>query len=262
MAVHVAILGAGYTGTRLIARLARRGDSIAASRRAPVPESAGLPATFFPFELSDPSSWTALPASECTVCLFPVDVLAMLPAFASMLAEKSRRTVVLGTTSSYGAASHAGPADVSTPLMRTPRVEGEELLREQGAVVLRCAGIYGPASGLRPARNPLDWLRAGRIADADRVVNLVHVEDVCTAIIGAMDAPCRGEQFIVSDGTPRSWGEIASWARAAGLPGVPDLPRRGGEGGRALSGGRVQQALGVRFEHTDLFAELLRLEGH
>ena len=73
--------------------------------------------------------------------------------------------------------------DESAPIDLTkPRVQGEEYLRnEHGAIVLRVAGIYGPG------RNPLDWIRQGRVGPSRKYVNLIHVEDLAAICLAALE---------------------------------------------------------------------------
>src|SRR5207253_2337099 len=106
--------------------------------------------------------------------------------------------------------------DESAPIDLTKsRVQGEEYLRKyHGAIVLRVAGIYGPG------RNPLDWIRQGRIGPSRKYVNLIHVEDLAAICLTAIEKGKPGEGYNVSDGMPYLWSEICAvaqqrWAVAA-----------------------------------------------
>jgi len=125
----------------------------------------------------------------------------------------SHRSVVLGSTSAYltsGASEYPPPwTDESAPIdASTPRVQGEEWLRkEYGACVLRVAGIYGLG------RNPLDWIKNGRVGPSRKYVNLIHVEDLSAACLAVLDRGRSAEAYNVSDGTPRTWEEICRIAQ-------------------------------------------------
>jgi nucleoside-diphosphate-sugar epimerase len=152
--------------------------------------------------------------------------------------------------------------DEANPLdMTSDRVQGEEYLRSIGATVLRASGIYGPALGPHPARNPLSWLRRGMIASADSWVNLVHVSDLASAILEALNRDLGGDQLIVSDGTPRRWGDIADWAVGKGLVEEVRYAGAGGRPSKRLSNARLISRAGHVIAHPDLFAELQAIEG-
>lgn len=97
----------------------------------------------------------------------------------------------LGYLSSTGVYGDTGGAwvDESAPTgqgRRTARAEcdGEWLAR--GARVFRLPGIYGPG------RSALERVREGkahRIAIADQVFSRVHVDDIASGVLAALDAP-------------------------------------------------------------------------
>jgi nucleoside-diphosphate-sugar epimerase len=208
------------------------------------------------FDLGKRATWHSLPEAEAYVWLFPPAPPGMVEEFLPLLQARAPKLVVVGTTSSYLAPAGEEIVDEETPIDHaSPRVQGEELLRARGAVVLRSAGIYGPE------RNPLDWLRAGRIARADHWVNLIHVEDLALAIGAALRVECSGEQFVVSDGTPRRWRDIALWGQQRGLLG--NITFRGDERGssRQLANAKLVRVLRPPLAHTDLYRELEALEG-
>jgi hypothetical protein len=214
------------------------------------------------FALEDPSTWDGLPGAGACVWLFPAEPFPLVRDFARMILPRFSSLVVIGTTSSYLPEGTGSPVDERTPLnSRSERVRGEILLREEGAVVLRSAGIYGPAVFPRPARNPLDWLRRGLIRDGEKILNLIHVGDLAQAIASALRSSVFGEDFIVADGHPRPWKEIAAWGNARGfLPGIA-LPDLGGGGGKRLVTDKLRKMLAPAFAHGDLWRELDRLEG-
>lgn len=120
--------------------------------------------------------------------------------------------MVLGSTSAYAggvSAEYPPPwTDETAPVDLTkPRVQGEELLRNSyGAILLRVAGIYGPG------RNPVEWIRTGRVNRSRKYVNLIHVEDLASSCLAALmhADPCG--IYNVSDGNPRTWMEICQMA--------------------------------------------------
>ena len=86
--------------------------------------------------------------------------------------------------------------------------EAEEIALENGGIVLRVAGIYGPGRSflLRSMMN-------GTAVATDRIVNEVHRDDVALAIlfIGQFQTINPPRIFNVVDDTPTPRGEILAW---------------------------------------------------
>jgi nucleoside-diphosphate-sugar epimerase len=210
--------------------------------------------------LEDPSTWGNIPAGADLIWCFPATPLEQVQAFARTLDAPPRRIVVLGSTSAYDAPSHSTAypppwIDESAPINLTkPRVQGEEYLRNKlGAIVLRVAGIYGTG------RNPLDWIRQGRVSPSRKYVNLIHVEDLAAICLAAMEKGKPGEAYNVSDGTPRTWGEICRtaqqrWGVAAAAVKADPSP------GKRISNAKLRTELGYTLKHTDLYEALAMIE--
>ncbi|HKY71816.1 MAG TPA: hypothetical protein VJL88_07835 [Nitrospira sp.] len=168
----------------------------------------------------------------------------------------ARRLVVLGSTSAYDVGNaHEYPPpwiDETAPIdMRNPRVQGEEFLRNTyGAIVLRVAGIYGPG------RHPYDWIRSGRVTLSDKFVNLIHVEDLATICLAALQHGIQGTAYNVSDGIPRTWREIGR--RVFGKD--PDQEPAGEQpSGKRISTAKLRTMLQdahLSIRHPDLFVSL------
>ena len=99
--------------------------------------------------------------------------------------------------------------------------EAEEIVLENGGIVLRVAGIYGPGRSFL-LRSALD-----RTAVAtDRIVNQVHRDDVASAIflIGQCRTINPPRIFNVVDDTPAPRAEILAWlSERLNLPLPPSL---------------------------------------
>ncbi|HKO32032.1 MAG TPA: hypothetical protein VJU54_12900, partial [Nitrospiraceae bacterium] len=145
--------------------------------------------------------------------------------------------------------------DESAPIdLSKPRVAGEEYLRKDcGAIVLRVAGIYGPG------RNPLDWIRQGRVGPSRKYVNLVHVEDLAAICLFAMDRGKPGDTYNISDGTPRTWEEICATAQQRwGVTAAAvnqDLSL-----GKRLSNAKLRTELGYTLKHPNLYEAVALIE--
>ncbi|MDQ3287111.1 MAG: hypothetical protein M3Q42_02410 [Pseudomonadota bacterium] len=145
-------------------------------------------------------------AGRSVVWTFPAAPLSLVRRFHAAALGQASALIVLGSTSAYrlpvpGEPGAAVPTvDEHAPLdLEQPRVAGEEWLRTRGATVLQLAGIFGPA------RDPAAWLRAGRIRDGAKIVNLVHLDDIVHVIAHLLAHPMPGERINVGNGEPVAW---------------------------------------------------------
>ena len=152
-----------------------------------------------------------------------------LAAFLGALGA-ARPSVLLyvSTTGVYGdtagqVVTEASPVTPSSDRGRR-RAAAEQLVREWCSardvrcVVLRVPGIYGPG------RLPLERLRRGEPAIRPEDAgpgNRIHVDDLVTACIAALERPVRGI-FNVTDGDHASTTEFVQ--RTAALAGLPPPP--------------------------------------
>jgi nucleoside-diphosphate-sugar epimerase len=133
-------------------------------------------------------------------------------------------------------------------------VQGEEYLRNKlGAIVLRVAGIYGPG------RNPLDWIKSGRVGPSRKYVNLIHVEDLAAICLLALDKGTPGETYNVSDGTPRTWKDICETARERwGV--IATVVKEDRLSGKRISNAKLRAGLSYTLRHPDLYDALALIE--
>ncbi|MFB1489596.1 MULTISPECIES: SDR family oxidoreductase [unclassified Thiocapsa] len=188
-----------------------------------------------------------------------------------------RRVLYISTTGVYGdcagswidethpvapvAARSQRRRDAEETLLRWCAESGRDL------VILRVAGIYGPD------RLPLERIRAGaplvRPQEAP-YTNRIHVDDLVTACIAAMERAPSGAIYNACDGHPSTMTDyFLDVAAAAGLPSPPlislaEAADRLSEGmlsylseSRRLRNDRLREELGVVFRYPSL-AEGLR----
>ena len=252
------ILGTGYTGRVLFRQARAEGRIVFAASRTPETHLLDIPPEQrLLFDLDHHETWNAIPTQADAVWTFPAVPPDTITAFGEQIAPHLRRLIVLGATSAYDGSPQAmrgEPVDETASVDRSiARVQGEELLRERyGAIVLRVAGIYGPG------RNPLDWIRQGRVGYSHRYVNLIHVEDLAAIILQALEDGMPGDTYNVSDGTPRRWSEImdaaaARWGTAKPLPADPTA-------GKRISNRKLLAELGYTLRYPDLYKALEELE--
>lgn len=203
------ILGSGYTAKFLLPLAQHCYTHVFATSRDPERHLEHLsPDQRIRFDLAQPETWQAIPTTTDIVWCFPAVPIELVRQFADTASLHTRRLVVLGSTSAYDveASAECPPSWINetAPIdLKKPRVQGEELLRTSyGAIVLRVAGIYGPG------RNPVEWIRTGRVKRSRKYVNLIHVEDLASSCLAALTHADSGGVYNISDGHPRTWIDI------------------------------------------------------
>lgn len=230
--LHHVIVGIGYSGRRLLERCAE-GQCLALSRRATTVGS--TPVHVLDLD-SEPLSRPDLPQDYSLLYTVPPQgdqkderLARLLP----ILDPLPRRIVLVSTTGVYG--DHGG-AVVDESCATQPgsqrsmlRLRAEQQLvnwAEQNDVswiVLRVPGIYGPE------RLGLDRLAAAEpsLLEEDAYPgNRIHVDDLVSCYLAALDPARPGGIYNVGDGDHRSstWF-AAETARQAGLPEPPQVSR-------------------------------------
>ena len=254
------VLGSGYTGLVLHGMGTQQGWTVHATSRNPLSNLAGIPSEqCITFDLEQPSTWPNIPVGADLIWCFPATPLSTVQRWAETRHSRFNRLVVLSSTSAYEASDHSTEypplwIDESAPIdLSKPRVQGEEFLRKDcGAIVLRVAGIYGPG------RNPVDWIRQGRVGPSRKYVNLIHVEDLAGICLAVIEKGKPGEAYNVSDGTPRTWNEICAtsqqrWGVTAAAANEGPSP------GKRISNAKLRAELDYRFQHPDLYTALQAL---
>ena len=257
----IIILGAGYTGKHLAGALTDRSRPFFATSREPDKNLSHVPADRrMQFDLAQSSTWPNIPVGAELIWCFPATPLKQVQDFARRLDGPPRRMVVLGSTSAYEGSDRSNEypppwSDESAPINLTrPRVQGEEYLRNAlGAIVLRVAGIYGPG------RNPLDWIRQGRVGPSRKYVNLIHVEDLAGICLAAIEKGKPGEVYNVSDGQPHMWNEICATAQQRWDVAATAVHKNRSSGKR-ISNAKLRADLGYVLRHPDLYEALAMIE--
>jgi hypothetical protein len=251
------VLGFGYTGRVVHSIGASQGKAVHVTSRSPLNNLSGIPSEqCLRFDLEQPSTWPSIPADADIIWCFPATPLEQVQAFARTLDTTAQRMIVLGSTSAYEVSDHSTEypplwIDESAPIDLTkPRVQGEEFLRTNcGAIILRVAGIYGPG------RNPLDWIKSGRVTASRKYVNLIHVEDLAAICLLALEKGNPGEAYNVSDGAPHTWDEICTTAQQRwGVTATAAKEDR--SSGKRISNAKLRSELKYRFRHSDLYEAL------
>jgi nucleoside-diphosphate-sugar epimerase len=277
----VLIVGCGYIGSRVAARLEAAGSRVtglvrsAASAQALI--SAGIDALVCDLD----SELAPLPAGSREVYYFApppgeggtdMRLTRVLDAFAS----PPRRVVYISTSAVYGDCGgdwidEDYPVGPTTP-RGLRRLDAERQLQAWAAehgvewIILRVPGIYGPG------KLPLARLEKGLPVlreDQAPYTNRIHGDDLAAICIAAMRSDRSNRVYNVSDGHPSNMTDyFFKVADAAGLPRPPVVARE--EADAVLSAGmlsflndsrrmrndRMLVELGVTLRYPDLDAGL------
>lgn len=189
------------------------------------------------------------------------NVLAALP-------QPAPRFVYVSSTSVYGQTDGEDVDERATtePQEESGKVvlEAERLLRARlpSAVILRFAGIYGPGRLMRGQA-----IKAGEpiVGDAEKWLNLIHVEDGAAVVVAADERAAPGSIFNVTDGVPvRRHVFYTRLAEVLGAPQPRFVPLAAGaivppheRGHRRIVSRRMREELGVTPRYPNYEAGLL-----
>jgi nucleoside-diphosphate-sugar epimerase len=291
------IVGCGYVGFPLAAELARRGHEVAGLRRSTETDGALQQVGVTPLhaDLTQPDSLTPLPRDFDWVvnCVASgggdvseyrqLYLKGMRNLIAWLRPEAAQtncgpRLVYTSSTGVYGQNDGALVDETSPtePATETAKilVETEQLLLTAGraksfpAMILRAAGIYGPDRGYLLKQ----FLRGdARIeGDGSRTLNMIHREDLISAIIAALERGQAGEIYNAADDEPVSQLEFYQWlANKLGRPLPPTAteetaaPRKRGLTNKRISNRKLRSELNVELAYPNYrvgySAELQRL---
>lgn len=248
------VLGGGYTGKVLFHRAMAEGWRVFCTSRQPKEHLSDIPSKHrLTFDLLRPETWNVLPSPMHLIWCFPACPLALVREFTAFLSHPPVRMIVLGSTSAYPSEGKV-VTENQEPNVQIPRVQGEEYLRvTAGAIVIRLAGLYGPG------RNVLDWIRKGKIRNTARLVNLLHVEDAVGICLKALTHAPEGSTYVASDGTPRPWSEICTYAERKRQITIPPLTHAT-DPGKHIDNRKLRSELDYTFRFPNLYEALDRLE--
>ena len=223
--MRVLLFGLGYVGSRLAAELAGRGHEVFGVQRtaATVPRVTTIVA-----DVADPKSLQRLPRDWDWVVNTVSSSKGGPEQYRAVYLDGNRHLVdwlrvqkyiYTSSTSVYGQVDGSlvdeeNVAQGSSPTSKI-LVEAEHLLlhaaQDRGfpAVVLRVSGIYGPGRGhLFQQYLKGEATIPGR---GERMINMVHVEDVVGAILTALERGQPGQVYNVTDNEPVSYLDYFTW---------------------------------------------------
>jgi nucleoside-diphosphate-sugar epimerase len=211
------IVGCGYLGRHVAARWLARGHTVCALTRGRDAELAALGIRPIRGDVRELLDAFELPPAETVLYSVapgrseeqaPKDVwiVGLIHVLAALREWPIRpRLLFTSSTSVYGQIDGEEVDETSPthPQEEAGKVllQAEEFLGREwpDAIVLRFAGIYGPGRLLRS-----QTIQGGRtiIADPDKWLNLIHVEDGANAVLAAEAHGRPGATYNISDGHP------------------------------------------------------------
>ncbi len=275
--MRVLIVGCGYVGVQLGAQLVRQGHSVWGLRRSGRSDPELQRAGIVPLrtDITAPGSFPGLgPGYEWVVhCISASGGAA--PEYKQVYLEGTRhlmswlssappeKFVYTSSTSVYGQTDGSWVDETSEVAPESPTgrilVQTEELLLEAAirtrfpAIVLRVAGIYGPGRAY--------WLEQVRTGAAhiegagQRLLNMIHCEDVAGAILSALAQGRPGRIYNAVDDEPVTQMAMVQWLSSRlGCPlpeattGQPGRARRRGVTNKQVSNRRLREELGYRLK--------------
>ena len=206
------IFGLGYTAGRFAQEMRARGWQVDATGSAGNVDFADREAVAH-----------ALNAASHALSSVPPDRETGLDPVLSRYREEMGRAWCgyLSSTGVYGDASGAW-VDESSPTgggRRTARSEADAQWLELGARVFRLPGIYGPG---RSIFERLDAGKANRIDLPGQVFSRVHVDDIVSGLVAAIESDAPAGAYNLSDDLPTSQNAVVE--EGARLMGVEPPP--------------------------------------
>lgn len=274
------IIGCGYLGQRLGARLVRDGGRVHGTVRSQgrAEEIAALGIEPVIADVLRPETLTALPAAERVCYAVGFDRAAGasmrevsvegLRNVLNRLPPSARRLVHASSTGVYGQTGGEWVDEESptAPEHESGRVvlEAEGVVRaragsgrDASAVILRFAGLYGPGRVVRRA-----MLERGEPIPGDpaKFLNLVQIDDAALAAAAALDAAAPAPIYLVADDRPVTRREYyATAARMLGAPEPRFEPPRPGSVAAArdatnkrADNRRIKAELGIVLRYPDI----------
>lgn len=289
--MRVLIIGCGYVGLPLGVELIRQGHDVFGLRRSAAEElkSAGL--TPVMADITARETLTGLPRDfdwvvNCAASgggsaadyrrLYLQGTRNLIEWFA---AAPPKKFVYTSSTSVYGQndGSLVKEGSPTEPQAETAQVlvETEKVLLEAAqskkfsSVILRVAGIYGPGRG--------HWFKQFLIDEAriegkgERMLNMIHLEDVVGVVIAALKNGRTGEIYNAVDDEPVSQLKFFEWLGGAldkplpaSAPEDAEDNRKRGVTNKKVSNRRLKMELGYQFKYPTFrqgyTAELIRLD--
>jgi nucleoside-diphosphate-sugar epimerase len=183
--------------------------------------------------------------------------LAAAEELACVLPHTRVQRVIYTSSTSVYAQDDGGWVDETSPtepateqgkaLLETERILLTRLPATVDVSVVRMGGIHGPGRALDEiaARSAGQQRR-----DGDAFVNLVHLDDIVSALVGLRDVRHHGVLNLAGDQPVTRKALYDALLRARGLPPVQWSSAAESGLGKRVRSERIQQLLGLRWQHS------------
>ena len=291
--MRVLIVGCGYVGLPLGAEFVRQGHEVSGLRRGRTNDAELRAAGITPLiaDITQPEDLRKLPAPFDWVVNTVSSSKGGLDDYREIYLNGTRnliewlagsppkKFVYTSSTSVYGQKDGALVKEdgATEPLSPTSQilVETERLLLEAvrarnfPAIILRAAGIYGPERGhlfLKYLRNEAQIAGKG-----ERIINMIHRDDLVGAIIAALRSGRLGEIYNAVDDEPVTQLHFFRWLSETLGKWMPPFAneeenaiRKRGLTNKRVSNRRLKMELGYPFKYPTFrqgyTAEIKRLD--
>lgn len=242
--------GTGFIGGHVVRKLRERGDEVRALVRSPEKGAAlaELGAELIEGDLSDDAAIArglegcdaaihgaavyevGIPESQHRA-MYEANVLGTERVLKAALAAKTPKIVYVSTVAAFGNThgevvdeTYEHPADDFTSYYEQTKYEAHQvakrLIADDGlpCVIVQPGGVYGPDdhSAIGTQINQFLAGKMPMIAFPDLGFNMIHVEDVATGILLALDKGQLGESYILGAEVTTMRGLIEAVANASG----------------------------------------------
>jgi len=274
--MRILIVGCGYVGLPLGAELVRQGHEVYGLRRSASAElqAAGITPIFG--DITQPETLATLPAGfdwvvNCVASSHGgvedyrrVYLQGTRHLLAWLAVSPPQKFVYTSSTGVYGQddGSLVKETSPATPVTETGAVlrETEDLLlaaaakKKFPAVILRVAGIYGPARGHWFKQFLRDEARIE--GDGTRLLNMIHRDDVIGCVIAALRSGRAGEIYNAVDDEPVAQRDFFRWLAESldkplppAVPADASLARKRGVTNKRISNRKLKMELGYQFKY-------------
>ncbi|MBW8864216.1 MAG: SDR family oxidoreductase [Verrucomicrobia bacterium] len=278
--MRVLIVGCGYVGLPLGIELVRQGHTVSGLRRSLAAETELKRAGITPLhaDITQPDTLTSLPRDfdwvvNCTASgggdaenYRKIYLEGNRNLLAWLASSPPKKFIYTSSTSVYAqndgsVVTEASPTEPEAPTAKV-LVGTEKLLLaapQKNTIILRVAGIYGPARGHAFKQ----FLRGeARIEDdGARWLNMIHRDDVIGAIIAALERGTPGEIYNVVDGEPVSQLRFFEWLAAQLQKPLPpraasdvEVWRKRGVTNKRVSNAKLLAGLKYQYQFPDFRA--------
>ncbi|MEZ0217024.1 MAG: SDR family oxidoreductase [Rariglobus sp.] len=292
--MHVLIIGCGYLGIPLGEALIKKGHTVAGVRRSPEANDQLKAAGIEPMNvditnpadlarLTGPFDWVVncVSSSKGGVDEYKQVYLQGTRNIIEWAATQPnlKKYVYTSSTSVYGQTdgSVVKETAVTQPVSETSKVlvETERVLlqavqqKKFPAVILRVAGIYGPDRGHLFQQYLKD--EAKMSGTGDRLINMIHLDDVVGLTAAALKSGRPGEVFNAVDDEPIAQIHFFRWLSESLGKWMPPFAteaesadRKRGLTQKKVSNRKAKMELGYQFIHPTFrqgyTAEMIRME--